>query len=278
MVLFTVIILLTEWIYLLIKCREYRGKLKFLREQQSAGEAFVATVVHDLKTPASSQITTLKMLKNGSLGELNEAQLEMISILLDSCNYMSCLIGTILCTYSDFGKIKLHKSEFNVVRLISEVCRETKSLLKEKGQSVALNNSSENIILYADKLQIRRVILNLLSNAVMYGFGGTEIKITTIARDNEFELYVENFSRQIPSDELAKVFDKYSKTKYSYFNRLSSGLGLYLVKCIVELHNGRVYAKSDANGKCTFGFVIPNNGCKIKRCKPFEKPASLCNL
>ena len=233
-------------------------KLNTLKEQQSAQESFLSTLIHDLKTPVISQLSALKMLERGDFGSLSSEQAEIAETMYGSCKYMANLIEIILRAYSDLGKIILNKTKFNIVELVTGLCDETKCLCAEKGQIVRFHNFSEGCFVYADKLQMRRVILNLLSNAITYGYRETVIEISIKVSANSFEFYIENISKQIPSEELVKVFDKYSKTKYSHFNKSGTGLGLYLVKQIIEKHNGRVYARSDINGKCTFGFVIPN--------------------
>jgi two-component system phosphate regulon sensor histidine kinase PhoR len=214
------------------------------------------------------------MFEEGTFGSLNDEQEEIIELMCASCRYMANLIEIILKAYSDFGRIKLNKTKFDIAELISALYGETKGLFMEKGQTLIFHNFSQTPIIYADKLQIRRVILNLLSNAVMYGFCDTKIEITLKVSEGSCEFFVENYSKQIPPEELSKVFDKYSKTKYSHFNKAGTGLGLYLAKQIIEKHKGMVYAKSEADGKCTFGFIIPNKTDKIKRCQTPEKSAS----
>ncbi len=161
------------------------------------------------------------------------------------------------------------------MELVNELCEETKGLRREKNQVINLQKISEDCSIYADKLQIKRVILNLLSNAVAYGYCNTVININIKVSKNSFEFYIENVSKQIPQEELCKIFDKYYKTKDSYFNNSERGLGLYLVKQIIEKHKGRVYAKSSAGGICTFGFVIPNYlPAKNEKSRPLLKKSA----
>ena len=235
-----------------------KKELSALKDQQSAQESFLVTLVHDLKTPTVSQLSAIKMLEGGTFGALNSEQREVMELMSGSCKYMANLIGMILKSYSDFGKISLNKTRFNIADLVTELCEETKSLRAEKKQVINLQKLSEDCFIYADKLQIKRVILNLLSNAVTYGFCNTVINININVSKNSFEFFIENVSKQIPQEELCRVFDKYYKTRDSYFNTSGTGLGLYLVRQIVEKHNGRVYAKSSAAGICTFGFIMPN--------------------
>ena len=235
-----------------------KKKINALKEQQTAQEFFLTSLVHDLKTPTNSQAAALKLLKGGTFGSLTAEQAEIAELMSSSCEYMSNLIEIILKAYSDFGKIILKRTKFNVINLVEELCEETKSLRMEKNQAINIQKLSEHCIIYADRLQIRRVILNLLSNALAYGYSNTVINININVSENSFEFFVENVGKQIPKEELCRIFEKYCKARDSYYDNSEKGLGLFLVKQIIEKHKGRVYAKSNSDGICTFGFVIPN--------------------
>lgn len=237
--------------------------------------SFLVTLVHDLKTPTYAQLNTLSMLNRGVFGKLNSEQREMISLTQESCRYMSNLIGTIMETYNcDCGEINLQKSNFDIAKLVSVVCEEADILSKENNQRIVFHNECQNPMIYADMLQMRRVVFNLLSNAVTYGFKGTVIDVVLKSYDNNIEFYVKNMSKQIPENELATVFDKYKKTKFSLSKKVGTGLGLYLVRQITELHCGRVYANSYTDGSCIFGFVVPVYVADKKRYRFLAKSAS----
>lgn len=230
------------------------------KEIENMKEAFLATLVHDLKTPTNAQLNTLNLLRNETFGKLNSQQQEMITLTQESCKYMSNLIGTIMDTYNhDSGEIHLDKTEFNIANLINNLCEETKVLTQNKKLEIVFKNQLSNENIYADKLQIERVIMNLLSNAITYSFSNSIIEINSISLGNSIDISITNISKQIPEQELKTIFDKYKKTKFAKFNRTSTGLGLYLSKRVIELHNGRIYAKSFPDGKCIFGFNIPIN-------------------
>lgn len=234
------------------------------------------TLVHDLKTPTFAQFNTLNMLKNGVFGNLNTEQKQMVSLTQESCKYMSNLIGTIMESYSyDYGEIPLIKTEFDIQELIINLCNETKPLCDGNHQKYIFNNPAEVKNIYADKFQIKRVILNLLSNAITYGDKYTEIEITLDTVGNYIKFSVKNKGKYISDNELATIFDKFKKTKFSQYNHIGTGLGLYVVKKIVEQHGGRVFAISEKNGRCTFGFEIPNViKSDNKRCQSQLKSAS----
>lgn len=252
------IVLLALAIYLYCQNIHLTKNLNKKLETENRKESFLATLIHDLKTPTNAQINTLNLLKNETFGKLNSQQQEMISLTQESCKYVSSLIGTIMETYNcESGTIKLNKSNFNLVELIISLCEETKNLHYEHNQIIMFNNKLKNSTIYADELQIKRVILNLLSNAITYSYKNTNIEIVLTDSNNHIEVYVKNQSKQIPEKELSTIFDKYQKTEYAHFNKTSNGLGLYLSKKIIELHNGEIYAKSEQDGTCIFGFTLP---------------------
>jgi signal transduction histidine kinase len=254
-------------IYLYCQNRYLLKIIKKAKETETSKQAFVATVVHDLKTPTNAQINSLNLLKNEALGKLNSEQQEIVNLTQESCKYMSNLIGTIMETYkNDYCNIQLEMSEFDVVKLINTLCEETKILSQNKRQTVNFYPQAASINIFADKLQIKRVIQNLISNAITYGFCDTTIEIFAISNNsNSFEFYVKNVSNPIPPIELSTIFDKYKRTKYACKNKISTGLGLYLSKQIIESHKGKVYARSTNDGTCTFGFIIPAKTKSIEK-------------
>ena len=256
---FTLITLLISGITILLYFRNINlsNKIKNEQEAEKQKQSFLATLVHDLKTPTNAQINTLKLLKSGTFGQLTTEQYHMIELTHDSCRYMSDLISTIMETYNcDYGNVHLQKSEFDISELIIELCESVKTLAMYNHQQIKFT-MNQSCTIYADKLQIKRVLQNLLSNAITYGFKNTTIEIILKTNKNSIEISVKNISKQIPQNELATILDKFKKTNFSNFNKAGTGLGLYLSKQIVNLHNGKIYAESLDDGTCIFGFRIP---------------------
>lgn len=225
---------------------------------EASKQSFVATLTHDLKTPTNAQLNTLNMLLDGVFGKLNSEQSEMLTLTKDSCQYMSDLIATIMDTYNfDDGKVELNLEKFDVARLINEICYSSKIMTMKHNQTIDFKNRDEECYIYADKLQIKRVIVNLLSNAITYSYSNNPIIIVLEKVDQGINIFIENKSQQIPQKELDTVFDKFKTTKFSHFNKAATGLGLYLAKQVITLHKGEIYAKSFQDGTCIFGFKIP---------------------
>ena len=144
--------------------------------------------------------------------------------------------------------------------LSRETVDEVSNLLMEKRQTIKIHSTVSSSIITADKLQIKRVILNLISNANTYGFQNSEIDIclSDTEDSNGILLNITNKSHYISDDALVDIFVKYKQTKNAKFRKTGTGLGLYLSKQIIDAHNGEIHATSSReNETSTFGFSIP---------------------
>jgi len=223
-------------------------------------DSFIADLAHDLKTPTNALERTLNLLLNKSFGHLNKNQHEMLHLSKLSCTYMSDLIGTIVDTYRyDYGNLTLKSQHVDIIYMIDKLCKSVQVLAEERGQEIIFKNDLKSCFVYCDELQIKRVILNLLSNAISYGFQNSSIIISVTCTNDKFNLSVTNKSFPIPGEQLANIFDKFATTKQTRLNKASTSLGLYLSKQIIDLHGGKMYAESTDDGLCIFGFTINAN-------------------
>lgn len=165
------------------------------------------------------------------------------------------MVMTVLDTYKlDSGNIKFSFKEFNIVNNLKDVCFEfTRLLDKSEEIDIKLNVYNDNIV--ADLMHIRRVMYNIISNAIKYKKEGTKITVELSEDENSFTFKVTNVGVPYSEKELKQFFERYY-SKESMFQRLSTGLGLYLSKQIVEAHNGKMIAQSTEDGINTFGFTL----------------------
>lgn len=228
------------------------------KKSKKCEESLVAEISHDLKSPTSAQIHMLNLLLQGHFGKLNPEQQKMIELTRNSEKYMSNLITNILSSYKiNCGKLFLKKTEFDVIAIIHSICQEFKYLAQEKQQTIIFNSEFNKCCIYADPIQIHRVISNLISNALTYGFEKSLIVIDLIQNEKYTELSIMNKSNALSEQEMKNIFNKFSKTKNSNYNKSSSGLGLYNIKKIIKLHQGKISAKCTPDGIFTFEFKIP---------------------
>lgn len=222
-------------------------------------ELFVATISHDLKAPTLSQIASLNALLKEDLGRLNFEQKNMVKAILNSCIYMKELILTILTTYKFAnGAIALKYENFDILELTNDCIAEIIGLAKDKKLTFNVSPQIENTsVISADKLQIKRVIMNLFANSISYAYKNTEIRIDVINEKGFLRFYIENSSPYIPDEILRQLFKKYASFSSKY-TKAGFGLGLYLSRRIVEAHGGNIQAESFNNNKNVFSFYIPS--------------------
>ena len=223
-------------------------------------ETFVATLTHDLKTPTIAQIKAIDLLLNQTFGTLNQTQIEFLEQIKNSCQYMYDLIFTVLDTYLyDNGQIKIHPEEFEINKLIDEAVSEVSNLLIEKEQNINIKSTlGNNNNICGDKFQLKRVIINLLSNAINYGNNKSNIELTLNEDENNIILNIKNKSNYISDDKILDLYEKFKRKDNIKFHKSGSGLGLYLAKQIIKEHNGDIFAKSNKDEQsCTFGFSLP---------------------
>ncbi|MBR6098445.1 HAMP domain-containing histidine kinase [bacterium] len=218
-------------------------------------DTYFATLIHDLKTPAFAQIRTLKMLLDGSFGTLNPEQHQILKEILGSEKYMADIVSDILTAYKcDNSALRLNKQVFDISDTLNTIYESVKYLAQERNQTLQINYRCSSLDAYGDKLQLTRVMTNLISNAVKYGNPNSIITVDLTNTDGDISFTVKNYGADINKEKLKKIFDKFTGGM-SHYNSASTGLGLYLSKKIIQMHGGQIYAKS-SDGINEFGFQL----------------------
>ena len=219
-------------------------------------EEYLAKIIHDLKTPASAQVSALKSLLETADKKFSEDETDLIKLTLNSCSYMQKLIDTFSAVFKlNCSKLVPNYEKFNIVDLLNEIIEEVSILLKYNELNLEVITEDE-IIINADKLQLRRVIENILSNSINHSYKNSTIQIKITKTRYELTFEVKNNSCYIEDKVLREIFNKY-KSYSSVYNRAGVGLGLYLSKEIINAHFGKMIAKSSPENINIFGFVLP---------------------
>ena len=219
------------------------------KELENQKDLFIATLVHDLKNPLLAQISSINQCCNGLFGELNDTQKEILSLTLESANYMKEMLYTLINTYKyDNGNILLNKENINIENLINTCIKEHLSISNEQNVKLIFKSTlkdKEKFIL-ADEKQLRRVITNLLSNGINYAYENTDFNITTDIHNGILEIALENSGPPIDKNTQEHLFEKYISNANKY-QKVGFGLGLYLSKKIMEAHDGKIYFVANGN-------------------------------
>lgn len=221
-------------------------------------DLFLATLSHDLKNPLQAQISSLEMLYREYYGKIDECHQEILELVIESAKYMKDMLCTLLKTYKqNNGIIQLVYSRFDILSLMTKSIREVRDLGKIKNVEIRFNSklTEDEKLMYADENQLRRVIGNMLNNAINYAFENSVVDIS-IKLENGF--YVFDFKNE--SEEISESLKVNIFNKYVCGNPLESnsgvGLGLYFCRKILEAHDGTI-SLDNIGTKNTFSIKIP---------------------
>ena len=207
------------------------------REVESLKEDFVATLTHDLKVPVIAEANMLEFLLKGKFGQLSDEQIEALKTMSASNKELLELVQTVLDTYKvKEGEIELHLEQISVQKLLSEIAGEMESIAQKNNNKIVVNAKTDFEI-KVDYLQFKRVIKNLVSNAIIYGKPETNIELTAKQKGDDKYIYVKDYGRGIAKEDIDKVFNKYYSA-HKKFRKIGTGLGLYLSQKLVTAHGG----------------------------------------
>lgn len=221
---------------------------------------FVSHVSHELKTPLASITAYSEMLVDGEAAD-EKMREEFYSIIQTQAQRLNCLIEDILnVSRIESGMIKINKEPVSTALLIHDAVQMIKSHAAEKGVTIEEQTAIVFDQVNADKEMISQVIINLLSNAVKYTHKGGKITVNSEIDESEdvVRVSITDTGVGIPPENLPHIFEKFYRVKKNAGIAKGTGLGLNLVKQIVEkVHQGRVFVRSQVGKGSCFGFELP---------------------
>lgn len=217
------------------------------RQIEQSKDDLITNVSHDIRTPLTSIIGYLGLLKSS---ELNEDQTKYIQIAYDKALQMKALAEDLFeyTTLRSSTNNKLVLTPLHVNSMLEQVAAGFELEAEKKNITFNVITRPRDLVIDADAKMIVRMLNNLISNALKYGHGATEINLITNKVNNEFvELRVENNGEQIPKKSLQKIFDRFYRVESSRNLKTGgTGLGLAITKSIVDLHGGNIKCQSTA--------------------------------
>ena len=242
--------------------KEIALKNEKLKELEGVREGLTHMIIHDLNNPLTGVLGNLEIIKFDN-DNLSETQLDMIEKSLNYCADIRQLIQGILDVHRmEEGKLQPVKELTDVTKMLADLMEQFISRAKIEKISMTFSNSAEVPSAMIDPNLIKRVIANLLSNAIRHSPEGEEIKVSTgfLAEKNSIAFSVKDNGNGLASEYHQRIFDKFEQVelKNSGVTVGTGGLGLAFCKMAVEAHGGKVWVESDGAAKgCTFKFKIP---------------------
>ncbi len=219
--------------------------------------SFVGNVSHELKTPMTTIAGFIDGILDGTIPP--DQQKKYLVLVSGEVKRLSRLVRTMLdLSRIDSGELKLNPAKFDLTDAACKILLSFEQRIEEKNISIEGLEDCSPAEVTADPDLISQVMYNLVDNAVKFTNDGGHIRITIQAMDGKIYYIIRNSGAGIPPEEMPQVFERFYKTdKSRSLDRTGVGLGLYIVKNVINLHKGEIAVRS-AQGEFTeFSFWLP---------------------
>ncbi len=242
--------------------RAFNARLQNLNEQlQTANklkDEFLANTSHELRTPLNGIIGIAESLMDGATGKLSNKTINNLGMIVSSGKRLANLVNDIL----DFSTLKQKKLALQLkpialYEIVEIVFNLNQTLVQDKNLKLLNNVAKDLLPIQADENRLQQVFYNLLGNAIKFTEAG-EIEITAKAIDSHIEIIVSDTGIGIPSDKLESIFGSFEQAEGSTAREYGgTGLGLAVTKQLIELHGGKIWAKSILGKGSQLIFTLP---------------------
>lgn len=214
------------------------------KELDSAKTTFISTISHELKTPISAILMSLKLLQDQRVGEMNEEQKMLAHSIKESSDRLLEITGELLkMTQVETGKLQLNPKITKPIELIDYAIKANRVQAERFGCHIEVEYPEKISKLFVDSEKIAWVLTNLLSNAIHYTPENDRIIIGARQTDHTLEIFVQDFGKGIDPRYHQSIFDRYFRVPGTKVQ--GSGLGLAISKDFVEAHGGTIRVESE---------------------------------
>jgi signal transduction histidine kinase len=235
--------------------KELKGKKFELSEILKFREKNFNFIVHELRTPISTIFTLAEMIKYNTQNEKDV--LEYSNYILETASRLSDIVNSILeISKMESSEIPIHLKNINLHTIIKEIFSSMQVLANGKSIKLTDKTSEKSSDIKADREKLKTILENLISNSIKYSKKG-EIEINLEKQSDFARIYIKDEGIGIPKGMESKIFEDYKRVSFDT-KIMGTGIGLSLVKKLVEAHNGRVWVENnDPAQGCTFFVDIP---------------------
>lgn len=236
--------------------------VKETQEMNKMITEFFSNISHEFKTPLHvifSATQLLSMYSKNNQEDFCKRQNEYLDVMKKNCYRLMRLINNVLdMSILDSGFFKLNLKNYNIVSIVEEVALSVAAFAESKNIELVFDTEVEEKVMAIDEDKIERSILNLLSNAIKFTESGGEIYVSI--KDNGYSVAIstKDTGSGIPEDKLGEIFERFAKVDNTLRRDCEgAGIGLSLVKSLVEMHNGTIEVTSSVGQGSEFIIEIP---------------------
>lgn len=259
---------------------EERRRINELKEHDRIKTEFFANISHELRTPVNVIFSALQMhelkLKECSCLNTSEEIYKYPKMMKQNCYRLLRLINNLIdITKIDNDYLQLNEVNYDIINLVENITLSVAAHIENKGLSLIFDTNVEEKIIACDPEKIERIILNLLSNAVKFTSCGGNITINIEDNDENISIIVKDTGRGIPIEKANSIFDRFVQVDKTFArDHEGSGIGLSLVKALVELHCGTISVVSELEKGSEFIVQIPVKvleSCEFRRTNQYNE-------
>ena len=238
-----------------------KKKLEEAIHLESIRNEFFGNISHEFKTPLNIILGIVQLIdKNIELDNITKENLiRHVDIMKQNSYRLLRLVNNLIdISRIDIGYYNLQPSNYNIVKVVEDITLSIAEYVKHKKINLIFNTDVEEITLACDPDKIERVMLNLLSNAIKYTDDNGDIYVSLNKVNEDVVVSVKDSGVGIPNDKLELIFDRFGQANDILSRRCEgSGIGLSIVKSIVEMHGGKIEVFSEIGKGSEFVFNIP---------------------
>ncbi len=248
---------------------DYEGRLAIMaiirdvskaKEIEKMKSDFVSVASHQLRTPLTGIKWFTELLLKGHTGELTEKQRDFIRQIEISNSRMLSLVDDLLdVSHIESGeKFRLVFKNENLSEIFRDLCSEMTNLAKNKNITLDHANVCDlKVVAKVDRTKIIQVFQNILDNAIKYSEAGSTIKVRCNIKGKEVIYSFQDQGKGIPKEQQSKIFERFFRADNVMTTESGTGLGLYIAKYILDMHDGKIWFDSEENKGSTFYISLP---------------------
>ncbi|MGU9027632.1 PAS domain-containing sensor histidine kinase [Clostridium perfringens] len=239
-----------------------KNKFEEIKQYDKVRSEFFANLSHELRTPINIIYSCIQLLNTSKKNKANFANLydKYEKTLKQNCFRMLRLVNNLIdITKIDSGFIKMDFINYDIIKLTEDITMSVIPYVESKNIDIIFDTDYEELEIRCDPDKIERIILNLLSNAIKFTEPGGKIEVSIFADEAWVDIRVKDTGIGIPSHMKEFIFERFIQNDKSLNrNKEGSGIGLSLVKSLVELHEGKVFLRESNESGSEFSILLPN--------------------
>ena len=222
---------------------------------------FLTNISHELRTPLTAVMGYCDIFLEKKIGELNEQQFKFMKAIQKNCKSLLAQVNNLLdLAKLEAGKLAISEKDFNFPRLVSEATVSVEPMASKKNISITASLDPAAQTVFGDPDRLEQILINLLDNAIKFTNYAGRISISSKDLGDRILISVEDSGIGIKQEDLGTIFEKFKQVESVLSKRYpGSGIGLAIVKSLVEAHGGNIQVESAPGKGSKFIFTIPKH-------------------